>query len=89
MRFIVGNKCDLDNKRKVSFEEGRDIARQYNVPFFETSAKDTMNIDELFLDSTKVFIDRQMNLVRRDSRKNLKNGISVENINEKKKKKCC
>jgi Ras-related protein Rab-1A len=89
MRFLVGNKCDLDNKRKVSYEEGKDIARQYNVTFFETSAKDTINIDELFLDSTKVFIDRQKNLVRRDSRKNLKNGISVENINEKKKKSCC
>jgi Ras-related protein Rab-1A len=90
MRFLVGNKCDLENKRKVSSDEGKDIARQYNIPFFETSAKDTINIEELFLDTTRIFIDRQKsNNVRRDSKKNLKNGISVENINEKKKKSCC
>ena len=45
---LVGNKCDMDSKRQVSFEEGERLAARYNVPFYETSAKKNLNIDEVF-----------------------------------------
>ena len=48
---LVGNKCDLNDKRQVSIEEGRELAERNNMMFFETSAKDGINVDEIFLHS--------------------------------------
>ena len=48
---LVGNKCDLNDKRQVSIEEGRELAEKNNMMFFETSAKDGINVDEIFLNS--------------------------------------
>ncbi len=95
MRFLVGNKCDLENKRVISYEQGKELAKQYNIQFLETSAKDTVNVDELFLNTTKIFLERQNSgSVKKDGKKDkvLKNGISVEKMNENPKKKnktCC
>jgi len=36
---LVGNKCDLEDQRQVSLEEGKKLANQWKCPFFETSAK--------------------------------------------------
>ena len=44
---MVGNKCDLAT-RTVRMSEARDIARQHNIPFVETSAKTRMGVDEAF-----------------------------------------
>src|SRR3990167_6872110 len=43
---IVGNKCDLEEDRVVSTEEGLRYAEKYHSPFYETSAKFHINIDE-------------------------------------------
>ena len=45
---LFGNKSDLKSERQVSYEEGRDLAAQWNCPFFEGSAKDNIGIDEVF-----------------------------------------
>eukprot|EP00029_Vermamoeba_vermiformis_P005339 TRINITY_DN182_c0_g1_i2.p1 TRINITY_DN182_c0_g1~~TRINITY_DN182_c0_g1_i2.p1 ORF type:complete len:216 (+),score=45.88 TRINITY_DN182_c0_g1_i2:48-650(+) len=46
---LVANKCDLDaSERQVSTQEGEDLAKEWRVPFFETSAKTRKNIDEAF-----------------------------------------
>eukprot|EP01095_Lingulamoeba_sp_RSL-Kostka_P009188 TRINITY_DN3152_c0_g1_i2.p1 TRINITY_DN3152_c0_g1~~TRINITY_DN3152_c0_g1_i2.p1 ORF type:complete len:117 (+),score=32.29 TRINITY_DN3152_c0_g1_i2:430-780(+) len=47
---IVGNKCDLDNERGVETSQGLDIAREYDCPFYETSAKERINIEESIFD---------------------------------------
>ena len=44
--IVVGNKCDLECERKVSTEEGKNFADKNNAPFFETSAKFNININE-------------------------------------------
>eukprot|EP00112_Aurelia_sp_Birch-Aquarium-sp1_P007033 Seg1769.1 transcript_id=Seg1769.1/GoldUCD/mRNA.D3Y31 product="Ras-related protein Rab-8B" protein_id=Seg1769.1/GoldUCD/D3Y31 len=46
--IIVGNKCDLETDRQVTPEKGKQLANQYDVPFFETSAYAFVNIDEAF-----------------------------------------
>jgi len=43
---LIGNKCDLTMEREVTFQEGRDLASSWGVPFFETSAKVRTNIEE-------------------------------------------
>ena len=48
--MIIGNKCDLENKRVVNKEEGEKIAKKYNIHFYETSAKEGINVKECFND---------------------------------------
>ena len=48
---LVGNKCDLNDKRQVSIEEGRELAERNDMMFFETSAKDGINVEEIFINS--------------------------------------
>ena len=46
--ILVGNKADLEAKRQVTRAEGQQKAAQHGAMFIETSAKDRINIDELF-----------------------------------------
>ena len=50
---LVGNKSDLDDKRQVSYEEGKELADKNELLFFESSAKDGINVDEIFVNSAK------------------------------------
>jgi small GTP-binding protein len=43
---LCGNKCDLEMSRTVSQKEAADYADSKGIPFFETSAKDDINIQE-------------------------------------------
>jgi small GTP-binding protein len=46
---LVGNKCDLhDDKRQVSAEAARELAKKLGVTYFETSALQDINIKEVF-----------------------------------------
>jgi len=46
--ILVGNKSDLEGHRQVSYEEGQNLAKSFNCPFLETSAKQRKNVDEAF-----------------------------------------
>jgi len=46
--FVIGNKCDLEERRQVSVEEGRDFAFSKKFNFMETSAKSSKNVDMAF-----------------------------------------
>ena len=48
LKFLVGNKADLSDQRKVSEESCLKLAKQYDCKYFETSAYQNTNIDELF-----------------------------------------
>ena len=56
--ILVGNKCDLENERKVSKEKGEEKARALNCPFFETSALSKLNIDDIFNEMVNNIFDR-------------------------------
>ena len=45
--ILVGNKRDKD-MREVTFDEGKTLAQEYSVPYFETSDLKGSNVDELF-----------------------------------------
>lgn len=45
--MLVGNKMDIED-RQVMYEEGKNLALCYGVPFIETSALTDTNIKELF-----------------------------------------
>ena len=45
---LVGNKCDLPSQRMVSPAMGVDMARAMGCPYFETSAKLLINVEDIF-----------------------------------------
>ena len=47
MKFLVGNKCDMDNV-EVSAEQGAEYAKQIGSFFHEVSAKENIGMSELF-----------------------------------------
>ena len=44
--ILLGNKLDKEDIRIVSEKDGKDLAKEYNMEFFETSNKDGTNIQE-------------------------------------------
>eukprot|EP01096_Ripella_sp_DP13-Kostka_P012445 TRINITY_DN520_c1_g1_i1.p1 TRINITY_DN520_c1_g1~~TRINITY_DN520_c1_g1_i1.p1 ORF type:complete len:185 (-),score=58.26 TRINITY_DN520_c1_g1_i1:272-826(-) len=45
---LAGNKCDLESERQVTTAEGQDLAKSFGCPFFETSAKAKINVEDVF-----------------------------------------
>ena len=48
--IILGNKCDLNENREVTYEEGENYAKNLGYHFYETSAKTGENVKEAFED---------------------------------------
>ena len=55
--IIIGTKCDLDSERQVSKEEGEEFANILECPFFETSSKDRINIDEPMYELVRLLLN--------------------------------
>ena len=45
---LVGNKCDMDDERVVSYERGRQLSDQLSLEYFEASAKENINVKAVF-----------------------------------------
>lgn len=64
--ILVGNKSDL-KERVVSYQEGAEVAQQNGILFFETSAKNNVNIDEMFTVLSKTMIQKGIPSLRSKS----------------------
>ena len=81
---LIGNKCDLIEKRVIQKEEGQKIADDNGFLFFETSNKDKTNIEESVLALINKII------IQKRKEKNVKDDkIKINNHNEEKKKRYC
>ena len=79
--FLIGNKIDKKDQIKIKTEDAEKLAEEFNIPFFEASAKSGENVDEIFKALYKkiseVYVDIQQEGGTKLSKKN------------KKIKKCC
>jgi Ras-related protein Rab-2A len=57
--LLVGNKNDLESRREVSYEDGENFSKENKMLFIETSAKNFINVDELFILSAKEILKLQ------------------------------
>ncbi|KAK9318548.1 ras family-domain-containing protein [Lipomyces starkeyi] len=48
-KLLIGNKCDWEEKRAVSTEQGKALANELGIPFIEASAKANINVEEAFV----------------------------------------
>ena len=91
--ILIGNKCDL-NEREVNSDVANSFSRDKSMPYLETSAKNSENIDELFQRLAKTLRD---NLSERRLNKGPNHSLKGErtvNLSEPKSKKessggCC
>lgn len=47
-KMVLGNKCDMEDRRLVTKERGTQLATEYGIKFMETSAKASINVEEAF-----------------------------------------
>ena len=47
---VVGSKCDLEEDREVPKTEGETLTELLRIPFFETSSKTGLNVEEAFFE---------------------------------------
>jgi GTPase KRas protein len=52
--LLIGNKCDLESERQVSASEGKELAAEWGMPFFEASARDRINVENSFLEAVRL-----------------------------------
>ena len=48
VKILVANKIDDNDNRVITTEEGKDLAKLYNMDYYETSAKTRHNVNEMF-----------------------------------------
>ena len=82
-KILVGNKCDMENERKVTVEQGKEFADQYGMKFFETSAKNSTNVSESFVEMSKEIMKnagkKPTNLNKKSvSLPNPKDGVNIQ-----------
>lgn len=49
VRILIGNKKDMEDQRQVMEDEAKNFALASGMIYFETSAKDGLNIEESFI----------------------------------------
>ena len=90
---LVGNKIDEEELRKISSDEGQKLAAEYDLKFFEASAKKNVKVTDVFN-----YITEEMNSQNNkkeaqengDRKKNKTNNVIVSDVKTKSKKtECC
>ena len=89
--FLIGNKADLDNERKVKLKDAEKVSKENGFSYFcETSAKNGLNIKELFVQVAKILYGEHLRFKERAMK--IENNIPVPvkiNKNKNEKKGCC
>ena len=76
--ILIGNKCDLNDYRKVSKEKGENYCKQNNLNlFFETSAKTGFNSKNLFIEAAKILYFEYLNY--HEKKKSIINEVNDNN----------
>jgi len=96
IKVLVGNKCDAEEgKRQVSVENGAKTGESLNMRFFETSAKDAINVEACFRAVASLLLaNSQIIPIRRGGNKGSDEKTKLSSkpykrIGEDDRKKCC
>mmetsp|Transcript_59636 Transcript_59636/g.81497 ORF Transcript_59636/g.81497 Transcript_59636/m.81497 type:complete len:203 (-) Transcript_59636:92-700(-) len=58
-KILIGNKCDMDDQRVITYEEGKKLAQEIeDMQFFETSAKNAIDVESGFVAIAREVKDR-------------------------------
>ena len=87
--MIVGNKSDRSNKneREVDYEAAVSFAEKLGFKFLETSAKDDVNVDRMFM-TMAAELKEKLGCPVNDEKEVVKIGTSVD-LNQQPRYNCC
>ena len=89
-KLLIGNKCDLEDKRKVTYQEGKDFATSNGMQFIETSAKADTKVKDAFEMLTQKIIKSSItkDKVMEKKEKSVRLSSNISDLTVKKKG-CC
>lgn len=89
--ILVGNKNDDPQRKVVLTEDAQRFANQMGIQLFETSAKDNLNVEEMFLAITEKVLRHKKQTQRQQIEQENEGRIKINNSRDQKKKKnkCC
>ena len=92
--FLVGNKADLEEDRKVQKEDGEKYKEDQHLDLFmETSAKTGLNARNVLVEAAKIlykdYLKFDENNNNDDIKKDIKKGQSLIKKEKKEQKRCC
>ena len=88
--ILLGNKLDKEDVRVIKEKEGKELADEYNIKFFETSNKTGINIQEAGMALVNEILKINNLENRENSMSNNNTRLSIKNTKVKKdSKRCC
>merc|ERR1711871_1808489 len=92
-KVLLGNKCDILDKKVVSTEKAQALADEYQIQLFETSAKNNISVEDAFITIASDIKKRLMdNPTPAQGGPGATGGIQIRPAQpggNKEKKKCC
>ena len=71
--FLIGNKADLEDERKVNYEEGKKCQENNKFELFmETSAKTGLNAQKVFVDAAKILYEENIKYMSQEEQEAIK-----------------
>jgi Ras-related protein Rab-1A len=90
LKVLIGNKSDLEDKRLVSYNQGKEFADTYGLKFIETSAKKNLNVNEAFETLGRELMIASADKKISNQKQNKKISVAkAQDLNIKKKDGCC
>ncbi|KAJ5074026.1 ras and ef-hand domain-containing protein [Anaeramoeba ignava] len=89
VKILVGNKTDLENKRKISTERGLNAANSRSCPFIEVSAKSGENVKKAFEMLVDAWTEKSKQHITKPRKKKARQKITNESFEKKDKGNCC
>ena len=90
LKILIGNKSDLDDKRVITYNQGKEFADTYGLKFIETSAKKNVNVTEAFETLGKELMNSNVDKKINKDKQNKKISVAkAQDLNIQKKGWCC
>ena len=91
-RILVGNKCEDPEQKVVDYEDAFKVASQLGLQYMETSAKDNINVEEVFQAIARLALNAkkaQRDELGKDKAENIRVIVREEKKIGERSKKCC
>lgn len=86
--LLVGNKNDCPDRKVVLTEDAQRFASTMGIQLFETSAKDNINVEEMFISVTRLVLSSKREMRERQNVTE-NDTVNLKKNNKQGKKKCC
>ncbi|VEN53235.1 unnamed protein product, partial [Callosobruchus maculatus] len=87
--LTVGNKNDTPERKVVLTEDAQRFADTMNIQLFETSAKDNINVEEMFMAITRLVLRSKLDMQERQNDRTQNDTVNLRKTNKQGRKKCC